>query len=261
MGKKFLSKYNFREKLIEGVIRKRLNRFILLVQLGDKEYKCHCPSTGRIGTIILENIPCLLSRSKNQKRSTSYTVEAISLDKISEKNKTWIGINLINSNKYIEYFLKNEMFDKMINKIYSINREVKLGNSKIDFCINKNSYLEIKSFLQVLNVKIPKYIKVKKEKKIDAGERFMKHMLELSNSLKNDERGIMLLVYQYDSEQFSVKIDKSLIKDYDKFNDVLNKFNDSGIELWQANLLINETGVSLNDYYRLDSKTSFEKKD
>ena len=231
MSKKLQAKYNFKEKLIEGIIQKRLNRFILTVKINDIEYKCHCPSTGSIGNIILENIPCLLSKSQNKKRATLYTVEAISLDKPNVKNKKWIGINLINSNKYIDFFLNKEMLGKMINSITSIKREIKLGNSKIDFLINKNCYLEVKSFLQILNVKIPSYIKIKKVKKIDAGERFMKHMLELSKSLKRNERGIMLLLYQYNSEKFMIKVDKSLIKDYDKFNDILNKFNASGIEL------------------------------
>ena len=86
----------------------------------------------------------------------------------------------------------------------------------------------------------------------------MKHMLELSKSLKKDERGIMLLVYQYDSEKFHIKIDKSLIKDYDKFIDALNKFNNSGIELWQANLLIDKNGISVKDYYKLDSRNLFK---
>ena len=257
MGKKLNIKYKFKGKLIEGLIIERKNRFILYVQIKDIEYKCHCPSTGRIGNIILENIPCLLSKSKNSKRSTEYTVEAISLDRPETKEKKWIGINLISSNKYVEYFLKNKMFNNMINEINSINREVNLGKSKIDFLINNNSYLEVKSFLQILNIKIPDYIKTKKIKKIDAGERFMKHMIELSKSLKENERGIMLLVYQYNSEKFQIKIDKSIIRDYDKFEDALNKFNNSGVELWQANFSIDEYGISLLDYYQLDSNNLF----
>ena len=146
----------------------------------------------------------------------------------------------------------------MINKINSIKREVNLGNSKIDFLINNNCYLEVKSFLQILNMKIPKHIKIKKNGKILAGERFMKHMLELSKSLKKNERGIMLLVYQYNGEKFQIKVDKSKIKDYDKFEIVLNKFNDSGIELWQSNLEIDKKGIALHDYFKLDSNNLFK---
>ena len=150
MGKKYIHKYLFEEKLIEGKIKKRKNRFILIVEINNEIFNCHCPSTGTIGNIILENIPCLLSKSKNIKRATLYTVEAISLDKPEKKDKNWIGINLISSNKYVDYCLKKGMYNKMINKINSIKREVNLGNSKIDFLINNNCYLEVKSFLQIL---------------------------------------------------------------------------------------------------------------
>ena len=100
---------------------------------------------------------------------------------------------------------------------------------------------------------------MKKNIRINPGERIIKHMIELSKSLKENERGIMLLVYQYNSGKFKIKIDKSKIKDYDKFDDALNKFNNSGIELWQTNLSIDKLGVSLSDYYKLDSHNLFEK--
>ena len=46
----------------------------------------------------------------------------------------------------------------MIKKVNNIKREVKLGDSKLDFVINNNCYLEVKSPLHNLNIKIPKYI-------------------------------------------------------------------------------------------------------
>ena len=68
----------------------------------------------------------------------------------------------------------------------------------------------------------------------------------------------MLLVYQYESEKFQIKIDKSKIKDYDKFNEILTQFNNSGIELWQANFTIDKKGIELYDYYKLDSYNIFK---
>jgi len=65
----------------------------------------------------------------------------------------------------------------MFKNIKDIKREIKLGDSKIDFLINNDCYLEVKSFLEILNMKIQKYIKLKKLEKIKAGERFIKHML------------------------------------------------------------------------------------
>ena len=191
--------------------------------------------------------PCLLSKIKNEKRATPYTVEAISLDKLNEKNKKWFGINLVGSNKYIEYFLKNNMFNKIIKNINSIKREKRLGNSKIDFIINNNCYLEVKTFLEILRVKTPEYTKLKKINKINPGDIFIEHMIELSDSLTGNERAIILLVFQYKEDNIEINIDKKLINGFDKFKKAFNKFNNSGCELWQANLSINEKGISLID--------------
>jgi len=94
-------KYLFKEKLIEGIIKSRPNRFIMNVEINKKIEKCHCPSTGRIGNIIWKDIPCLLSKSENTNRKTKFTVEAF-----KTKNQ-YIGINQTKANEYIEFFLKN----------------------------------------------------------------------------------------------------------------------------------------------------------
>ena len=252
MGKKQNIKYIFEEELIEGIIKERKNRFIFIVEIDNKEYNCHCPSTGTIGRIIFKNIPCLLSKSKNSKRATSFTVEAISLDKPNKKNKKWIGINLVASNRYVEYFIKNNMLNKMIKNIKNIKREKKLGDSKIDFIINDNCYLEVKSFLEILRINIPKYIQLKKVNKINAGDRFIKHMLELSNSLTKNKKGIILLVFQYKADKIEFKFDKKNVVDFDKLKKAVDKFYDSGCELWQSNFSINKNGISLLDYNKID---------
>ena len=51
----------------------------------------------------------------------------------------------------------------MIKKVNYIKREVNLGKSKMDFKINDNCYIEVKSPLQHINVEIPKYIKTRKK--------------------------------------------------------------------------------------------------
>jgi len=164
MGKKIKkSFFKFSEELTEGIIKERKGQFILFVKVKDKEYRCHCPTTGSVGGIILKNIPCLLSKSNNPKRATDYTVEAISLDKPDVKNKKWIGINQVKANKYIDFFLKEGNFNKMFKKVTDVKREQKLGESKLDFLINNNCYIEVKSPLHNLNTNIPSYIERKKK--------------------------------------------------------------------------------------------------
>ena len=202
--------YKFDEDLTEGIIKERKGQFILIVKIKDKEYRCHCPTTGGIGGIILNNIPCLMSKSNNPKRSTEYTVEAISLDKPNIKNKKWIGINQVKANKYIEFFLKEGQFNKMIKNVKDVKREQTLGDSKLDFLVNNNCYMEVKSPLHNLNIKIPSYIKTRKKNILYAGNRLVKHMKELGKSLKKSQRAIMLIAFQYNSEKFGGKEKKRI---------------------------------------------------
>jgi len=79
----------FEIPLIEGVICKRRNRLIMEVEVEGIIHDCHCPTTGSIGNIVMCNIPCLLSKSRDISRKTPYTVEAISIDLPSKKQKHW----------------------------------------------------------------------------------------------------------------------------------------------------------------------------
>ncbi len=143
-------KYLFEEPLIEGLIKSRPNRFIMYVMVNGKLEKCHCPSTGRIGSIKFEDIPCLLSRSKNPERTTKYTVEAFSLDEPGKKGKSWIGINQTKANEYVEFFIKAGLVKNMLGKVSEVKREVRLGRSRIDFLINGRDYLEVKTPLMII---------------------------------------------------------------------------------------------------------------
>ncbi len=238
-------KYKFREKLIEGIIKSRPNRFLMNVKIGGKIILCHCPSTGRIGNIIFSNIPCLLSEARNDKRKTPYTVEAISLDKISRKNKRWIGINQVKINKYVNFFLENRKFSRMIRG-EKILREKKLGDSRIDFLIGE-TYLEVKMPLIVLPTNDRK--KIEKPSKFDSFDRLIKHFKDLSEHLRKNKRAIVLMSYVYDAKSLSPpKKDKTNTK----IISAARKASKHGIEYWQANFKIDRSGISLTKYFQLN---------
>jgi len=112
---------------MEGTILGRPNRFIMLVFLNSKKIFAHCLSTGRIGNIVFDNVPCLLSKANNSKRKTKYTVEAIWLNELISKNK-WVGINQSAANRYIEFFLRNGRMTKLVEKGEKLEREKRLAN-------------------------------------------------------------------------------------------------------------------------------------
>ena len=244
--------FKFDEELTEGIIKERKGQFILFVKVKDKEYRCHCPTTGGIGGIILKNIPCLMSKSNNPKRTTDYTVEAISLDRPNKKNKKWIGINQVKANTYIDYFLKEGKFNKMISKVTEVKREQMLCESKLDFLINNNCYMEVKSPLHYLNTNIPSYIQTRKKNVLYAGNRLIKHMTELGKSLKKSQRAIMLIAFQYNSEKFGPKEKNESIKDVKKIQNTVDEINKLGVESWQVNLSIDKKGVSFLDHFKIN---------
>ena len=190
-------KYTFENELIEGIIVKRKSQFTMIVDIDGEEVSCHCPTTGRIGDIETKNIACLLSKSKDPKRKTPYTVEAVSADNLDKPDKNWIGINQIFSNKLVEYFFETHQLDEIVSDYTEIRREVNLGISKLDFLVG-DTYLEVKTPLTTLQVKYGSNIKTKPVTPFSSTDRFVKHINELAGSLKEHERAVLLTVYQYE---------------------------------------------------------------
>ena len=237
--------YLFDEPLVEGLIKSRPNRFIMMVYVNGKTVKCHCPATGRIGGMVFENVPCLLSRSRNKKRKTLYTVEAISVNKPSAKHRKWVGINQNAANRYVEFFLKTGEFRRMVEG-NDVQREVSLGRSRIDFKVG-NTFVEVKTFLSMLP--FGNRVQYTKQTKSSSFDRLIKHFKDLGDSLKTGNRAVVLLCFMYDADAFSPpKPDKSNIRVYRSARNSSRR----GVENWQVNLRINRKGVELRDYFKLN---------
>jgi sugar fermentation stimulation protein A len=237
--------YKFKEKLEQGLIKSRPNRFIMMVKLGNKTLKCHCPSTGRIGDLVFKDIPCLLSKANNDKRKTNHTVEAISLNPINKKNKKWVGINQVKINKYIEFFLKNNQFPRMIKTKNNVEREKALGHSRIDFLIDHH-YLEIK--MPLISLPTKKELTYQKPTKFNSFDRLIKHFNDLSKNLKNKSRAIIALCYMYNARPFKAPItDKTNFRVKKAAGQAIKR----GVEQWQINLKIDKNGVAPINYFRL----------
>jgi len=239
--------YGFDEPLSEGLILKRTSQFKIDVKVKGKDWACHCPTTGRIGNIELAKRPCLLSKSSDPNRKTPYTVEAVSLNQPKDVEKSWIGINQNAVNRYVEYYLKNGAFSKMVGKSVSVQREQVLGVSKLDFLVG-DTYLEVKMPLQTLQVSIPDYVKTRKTTPLSSTDRFVKHITELANSLKSHQRAILLLCFLYNNPGFEV-IERST--NYEQVSNAVNKSKSTGVESWQANFNITPNGVELVKYFKI----------
>ncbi len=209
--------------------------------------RCHCPVTGRIGSITFENIPCLLSRGV-EGRKTPFTVEAISLDPPGSGKKRWIGINQGRVNDYVAFFLRENAFKKMFPSVETLDREVKLGNSRIDFRVNGRDYLEVKTPLKDIPCEgHPNY----KGRDITPimPERMLKHFADTASAIKDGSRSLFLLCYMYDAQPFKTPTpeegrDERIVA-------AVHRAEAKGVENWQANFTIDADGVSLMDNFKL----------
>lgn len=233
-------------RLEEGLVKSRPNRFIMEVEVNGVSCRCHCPSTGRIGSLRFEDIPCLLSRGI-EGRKTPYTVEAISLDPPGRKKKQWIGINQGRVNDYVAFYLRENAFDRMFPTLETINREVKLGRSRIDFLVDGHTYLEVKTPLKDIPCEGHPNFKGRNDTPIQP-ERMLKHFLDTEKAIEGGARALFLLCYMYDAPPFKTPPpdiwDERIVK-------AVLQAEARGIEYWQANFEIDAEGVSLTDHFRL----------
>lgn len=237
----------FDTPLVEGVIQKRTSIYTMLVDIAGTIFSCHCPTTGRIGNIDISGRPCLLSKAADPKRKTAYTVEAISLNRSEDLEKSWIGINQNAANRYVEHYLVNGGFAEMVGTNNEVKREQLLGVSKLDFLVG-NTYLEVKTPLQHLQIAMPDYIKTKKTTPFSSTDRFVKHITELANSLKDHEKAILLTCFIYDNPRFEV-VERST--NYEQVKAAVDKSTEMGVETWQANFQITPKGVALKRYFKI----------
>ncbi len=242
--------YRFPEKLREGIIKARPNRFIMLVKIGGKIEECHCPSTGRIGSIHFQDIPCLVSKSRNPSRRTRFTVEAISLDSPRKKSKSWIGVNQTAANDYFFFFLKRGAFGKMVGGGEHALRERKIGRSRIDFEIGDEALVELKTMLMDLPCEAhPQYRE--HVAPFVSFHRLVKHFGELAKALASEKkkRALIVLCYLYDAKPFTVPVLDSKTAEITRAARAAAR---AGVENWQVNFVINGEGVRLKRFFKLE---------
>jgi sugar fermentation stimulation protein A len=236
--------YRFPERLEEGVVLARPNRFIMTVSAGGRTLRCHCPATVRLGELRVSDIPCLFSRAKGGSRKTEATVEAISLDPPRKRNKSWVGINQSAANRYVEFFLRAGLMPEMASG--EVRREVRLGSSRIDFLVG-STYVEVKTPLTV--IPMPAGLERVKRPRLESFDRLIKHMGELGSALGRGGRAVILLCYLYDAEPFRVPATDG--RDTPVLS-AARRAVERGMERWQVNLRVDAGGVAMLRYFRND---------
>lgn len=106
-------KYVYESEWIEGVIVKKNSQYTMNVEIFGEEYKCYFPCKDKIGNIRFKGVACLVSVTQSLTRQTSFTIEAISLDALDVKEKTWICVDPKIIEKSIKYLCPDMIFDAL----------------------------------------------------------------------------------------------------------------------------------------------------
>lgn len=232
-----MSAYVFENPLIRGTMLKRKSQFTALVDIGGEELTVHIPTTNRIGDIENKNLPCLLSFHDDPKRKPKYDIEAVLLS----DDDNWIGINQILSNRLVEHFFREHELDDIVADFDDIQREVKLGISKLDFKVG-DTYLEVKTPLTTINVKYGNGIKTLPPKPFSSTDRMLKHLKELAGSLKDHEKAIFMQVFQY---RVTEKKERLRSTHYEEVSQTFKEASIAGVEFWEIQMDFRPEGVTL----------------
>ncbi|MFD4600860.1 DNA/RNA nuclease SfsA [Streptomyces sp. NPDC058464] len=246
LGEAREDKIYFPEPLTPAAVIRRPNRFIIDVDIEGKSVACHCPTTGRIGNLVVDGLPCLLSRSHSSTRKTSYTVEALSVDPPGTPRPAWIGINQTAANRYVEQALRSGLLPRIVTA-ESVRREVRLGASRLDFLVNNDTYVEVKTPLDNLQVTLGEHIRTRPRPPLAATDRLVKHIGELGRSLEAHERAILLICFLYDNPGFRVQQSSHHADVEAKVAQAVNR----GVEIWQINFELDHSGVRVSRQHEL----------
>ncbi len=191
-----------------------------------------------------KNLPCLLSYHPDPKRKLHYDIEAVLLS----DDDNWVGINQILSNRLVEHFFREHELDEIVTDYDDIQREVKLGISKLDFKVG-DTYLEVKTPLTTINVRYGKDIKTLPPKPFSSTDRMVKHVNELAGSLAEHERAIFLQVFQY---RITERKERLRSTHYEEVSQTMQSAKKSGVEFWEVQMDFLPEGVSL---YKVERST------
>jgi sugar fermentation stimulation protein A len=218
-------------KLIEGSFEKRINRFLALVRVDKGLCYAHVANSGRLRGLFLEpGCRIWLREVIQEKRKTKFDVVLV------EKDGVLVSIDARIPNQLIyEALLTNQITDQ---KYAEIRREVKLGKSRIDFCLMNLDdiiWIETKSVTHVAEgiALFP-----------DAPtERGKKHLIELSKCiLRGNQAAVFFLVQRIDAHRFTPNFEVD-----PDFSRTLTEVSKLGVEVRSFTCQVGLDGITIAD--------------
>lgn len=244
-------KFLFSAPLLEAEIINRPNRFIVVVRFPDgTEAEAHCPTTGGIGGWEIAGLQCLVSGPHAGNRRTQFGLEALEVP-LEDGTSTFVGINQSAANRYVEASLLTGQFLEAVGPITELKRERKLGTARIDFNVDDEEFIEVKTPLQFIDLRslvAPKATGYGSSGNPTSVDRLIKHVKELTTALEAGQKAILLTCFIYDAPPFN----PPKLEAYSETFAALELARSKGLESWQVNYAIDRDGVSFQKLQKLD---------
>lgn len=122
------------KNLVQGFFKKRVNRFVAEIELMDKSLVyAHLANTGRMSELLIEDSQVLIEKVSKNDRKTEYDLLFV-----KNKNNNWIMLKASYANDLFYNWLNLDLLSDF-RQVQDLKREVKLGNSRFDFCFSYKS--------------------------------------------------------------------------------------------------------------------------
>ncbi len=204
-------------KLQKAFFLNRKNRFVGEIEIDGKIHSVHIADTGRLREILTEGREILVVKNRDGLK-TDYKLISANMD------NEWVLVNTSLHSKIGYVAIKKGVLGYIPT---NIKREVKFGDSRLDYLVDGNTFIELKASNLLIGNRciFP-----------DAPtERGVKHLSELYTATKMGYKAIILIMGLRNCECFSPN--KILDRKFsDKFTEVLNK----GVEFIGFKIKINE---------------------
>ena len=110
------------------------------------EYMAHSPALG-LGNLIKPNSKLYVQKNTKENK-TQYNIKGV----YDEENETWVGSTPLDANRLFKWIYENGYYETG----NAIKSEVKCGESRFDFCIERAHACEKKEYIEVKCVPLRK---------------------------------------------------------------------------------------------------------
>lgn len=193
------------KNLILGKYKKRVNRFVVEIELEDSRLVlAHLANTGRMTELLIESAEVLIEESNNPNRKTAYNLLFV-----KNLKGNWIMLKANYANDLFFSWLNSDLLQDF-SEVTSIEREVKVNHSRFDFKFkqkDKNWLVEVKSvnYFDNNNAIFP-------DAPTKRGAKHILELIELSKKGYNVAVVFILMGESADSLFFNDKTDKIFVE-------------------------------------------------